>query len=114
MFTPPAGSSAKPPAKAPGSRLEFGGPGCGLAPGGHAELGQDGRDMVVHGAGRHHQPLRDLRVRQAGRDQPEDFQLAIGKPGAINAIKTIKLRPSKKPLITTKCQPPGAKSPVAC
>ena len=40
--------------------------------------------------------------------------IEISKPGAINAVKTIKLRPSKKPLITTKCQPPGAKSPVAC
>jgi hypothetical protein len=38
----------------------------------------------------------------------------VSKPGAINAVKTIKLRPSKKPLIATKCQPPGAKAPVAC
>jgi hypothetical protein len=38
----------------------------------------------------------------------------VSKPGAINAVKTIKLRPAKKPLISTKCQPPGAKAPVAC
>jgi len=40
--------------------------------------------------------------------------VVVSKPGAINAVKTIKLRASKKPLITTKCQPPGAKAPVAC
>jgi hypothetical protein len=38
----------------------------------------------------------------------------VSKPGAINAVKVLKVRAAKKPLITTKCQPPGAKSPVAC
>jgi hypothetical protein len=38
----------------------------------------------------------------------------VSKPNAINAVKIMTVRASKKPLITTKCQPPGAKSPVAC
>ena len=38
----------------------------------------------------------------------------VSKPNAINAVKILTVRASKKPLITTKCQPPGAKSPVAC
>jgi hypothetical protein len=40
--------------------------------------------------------------------------VVVSKPGAINAVKILTVRPAKKPLITTKCQPPGAKSPVAC
>jgi hypothetical protein len=38
----------------------------------------------------------------------------VSKPDAINAVKILTVRGSKKPLIATKCQPPGAKSPVAC
>ncbi|MDA0165352.1 putative metal-binding motif-containing protein [Solirubrobacter ginsenosidimutans] len=38
----------------------------------------------------------------------------VSKPNAINAVKILTVRAGKKPLITTKCQPPGAKSPVAC
>jgi hypothetical protein len=40
--------------------------------------------------------------------------VVVSKPGAINAVKILTVRAAKKPLITTKCQPPGAKSPVAC
>jgi hypothetical protein len=40
--------------------------------------------------------------------------IIVSKPNAINAVKIMTVRASKKPLITTKCQPPGAKSPVAC
>ena len=40
--------------------------------------------------------------------------VTVSKAGAISAIKILKVRASKKPLITTKCQPPGSKSPVAC
>jgi hypothetical protein len=38
----------------------------------------------------------------------------VAKPDAINAVKILTVRAAKKPLIATKCQPPGAKSPVAC
>jgi hypothetical protein len=40
--------------------------------------------------------------------------VVVSKPNAISAIKLLTIRASKKPLIATKCQPPGAKSPVAC
>ena len=40
--------------------------------------------------------------------------VVVSKPNAISAVKVMTIRASKKPLITTKCQPPGAKSPVAC
>jgi hypothetical protein len=40
--------------------------------------------------------------------------VVVSKPNAISAVKVLTVRASKKPLITTKCQPPGAKSPVAC
>jgi hypothetical protein len=40
--------------------------------------------------------------------------VTVSKPGAINAVKLLTVRAAKKPLITTKCLPPGAKSPVAC
>jgi hypothetical protein len=38
----------------------------------------------------------------------------VSKPDAINAVKILTVRAAKKPLITTKCLPPGAKTPVAC
>jgi hypothetical protein len=40
--------------------------------------------------------------------------VVVSKPNAIAAIKVLTIRAAKKPLIGTKCQPPGAKSPVAC
>ena len=40
--------------------------------------------------------------------------VVVSKPDAISAVKVMTIRASKKPLIATKCQPPGAKSPVAC
>ncbi|WP_028065844.1 MopE-related protein [Solirubrobacter soli] len=40
--------------------------------------------------------------------------VTVSKPGAINAVKVLTVRAAKKPLIATKCLPPGAKSPVAC
>ena len=40
--------------------------------------------------------------------------VVVSKPDAINAVKILRVRAAKKPLITTKCLPPGAKSPVAC
>jgi hypothetical protein len=40
--------------------------------------------------------------------------IVVSKPNAINAVKIVKIRAAKKPLITTRCQPPGAKKPVAC
>ena len=40
--------------------------------------------------------------------------VVVSKPDAINAVKILTVRAAKKPLITTKCLPPGAKSPVAC
>jgi hypothetical protein len=38
----------------------------------------------------------------------------VSKPDAISAVKVLTVRAAKKPLIQTKCVPPGAKSPVAC
>jgi hypothetical protein len=38
----------------------------------------------------------------------------VSKPDAINAVKILTVRAAKKPLITTKCQPPGTAKPVAC
>jgi hypothetical protein len=40
--------------------------------------------------------------------------VVVSKPGAIAAVKVLTIRSAKKPLIATKCLPPGAKSPVAC
>lgn len=40
--------------------------------------------------------------------------VVVSKPDAISAVKLVKVRPSRKPLISTKCQPPGASRPVAC
>jgi hypothetical protein len=38
----------------------------------------------------------------------------VSKPGAIQAVKILKIRASKPPLVTTKCLVPGAKVPSAC
>jgi Putative metal-binding motif/Divergent InlB B-repeat domain len=38
----------------------------------------------------------------------------VSKPGAINAVKVLKVRAAKSPTVATRCQPPGAKKPVSC
>jgi hypothetical protein len=38
----------------------------------------------------------------------------VSKPGAINAVKVLKIRAAKAPTVATRCQPPGAKKPVSC
>jgi hypothetical protein len=40
--------------------------------------------------------------------------VVVSKPNAINAVKILKIRKAKSPLITTRCLPPGAKKAVAC
>jgi hypothetical protein len=40
--------------------------------------------------------------------------VTVSKENAINAVKILTVRASKKPLIATKCVPPGAKQAVAC
>ena len=40
--------------------------------------------------------------------------VTVSKPDAISAVKVLSVRAAKKPLIRTKCLPPGAKSAVAC
>jgi hypothetical protein len=40
--------------------------------------------------------------------------VVVSKPDAISAVKVLTVRAAKKPLIKTKCLPPGAKSAVAC
>jgi hypothetical protein len=40
--------------------------------------------------------------------------VTVSKPNAINAVKVLTVRPAKKPSITTRCLPPGAKTAVAC
>jgi hypothetical protein len=40
--------------------------------------------------------------------------VTVTKPNAIGAVKVLTVRASKKPLIATKCLPPGAAKPVAC
>jgi hypothetical protein len=44
----------------------------------------------------------------------DKITVVVSKPNAINAVKILTVRASKKPLITTRCQPPGASKPVAC
>jgi hypothetical protein len=44
----------------------------------------------------------------------DTITIVVSKPNAINAVKILKVRAAKKPLITTRCQPPGATKPVAC
>ena len=40
--------------------------------------------------------------------------VVVSKPGAISSVKTLKIRSGKPPLVTTRCQPPGAPKPAAC
>ena len=41
----------------------------------------------------------------------DTITVVVSKPNAISAVKILKVRASKKPLITTRCQPPGAQGP---
>jgi hypothetical protein len=40
--------------------------------------------------------------------------ITVSKPGAISAVKILKIRPRKSPTITTRCQPEGATKPSTC
>ncbi|HWK27660.1 MAG TPA: putative metal-binding motif-containing protein [Solirubrobacter sp.] len=40
--------------------------------------------------------------------------VVVSRPDAINAVKVLAVRAGRKPLISTRCLPPGAKKPVAC
>jgi hypothetical protein len=39
---------------------------------------------------------------------------SVSKPGAIDAVKTLRVRSAKAPTVATRCRPPGAKKPVSC
>jgi hypothetical protein len=38
----------------------------------------------------------------------------ISNPGAVSAVRVVEIRKSKAPTVTSYCQPPGAKQPLAC
>jgi hypothetical protein len=38
----------------------------------------------------------------------------VSKPGSSAAVKILKIRAKKAPLVTTRCKPEGASEPVAC
>jgi hypothetical protein len=38
----------------------------------------------------------------------------VSKPGASSAVKVLKIRSRKAPLVSTLCQAPGAPKPKAC
>jgi hypothetical protein len=40
--------------------------------------------------------------------------VTVSKPGAISAIKILKVRKAKAPLVTSECQLPSAKAPTRC
>ena len=44
----------------------------------------------------------------------DKITVTVSKPNAIAAVKVLTVRASKKPLIATKCVPPGTTKPVAC
>ncbi|MDA0172041.1 hypothetical protein OJ998_23265 [Solirubrobacter taibaiensis] len=44
----------------------------------------------------------------------DKITVTVSKPNAIAAVKVLTVRASKKPLIATKCVPPGTAKPVAC
>ena len=44
----------------------------------------------------------------------DKITITVSKPDAIAAVKVLTVRASKKPLISTKCIPPGTKKAVAC
>ena len=44
----------------------------------------------------------------------DKITVTVSKPNAIAAVKVLTVRASKKPLIATRCVPPGTAKPVAC
>jgi hypothetical protein len=40
--------------------------------------------------------------------------VTVSKPGAISAVKILKIQPRKSPTVTTRCQPQGAAKPTRC
>ena len=44
----------------------------------------------------------------------DKITVTVSKPNAIAAVKVLTVRASKKPLIATRCVPPGTTKPVAC
>ena len=42
------------------------------------------------------------------------LEILVSKPGAIGAVKRLTIRKGKKPTLTSRCLPPGAKKSVAC
>ena len=42
------------------------------------------------------------------------IEVRVTKRGSIGAVKQLKTRRRKRPTITTRCLPPGAKKPVRC
>jgi hypothetical protein len=38
----------------------------------------------------------------------------VSAPGAITAVKTLTIRSRKRPVVSTRCLPPGAARPVHC
>ncbi len=42
------------------------------------------------------------------------IRVEVSKPGTIASVKTLKMRRKKAPLLTSRCLPPGAKSPQRC
>jgi hypothetical protein len=42
------------------------------------------------------------------------IEVRVTKPGAIGAVKQIKIRRGKRPQPITRCLPPGARKPVRC
>jgi hypothetical protein len=43
-----------------------------------------------------------------------EITVIVSKPGASSAVKVLKMRARKAPLVTTLCQPEGSAKPVAC
>jgi hypothetical protein len=42
------------------------------------------------------------------------IQVVVARPGEVGAVKRLKIRAKKRPQLTTRCLPPGAKSPQSC
>jgi hypothetical protein len=43
-----------------------------------------------------------------------EITVIVSKPGATSAVKVVKIRARKAPLVTTLCQPEGSPEPAAC
>jgi hypothetical protein len=43
-----------------------------------------------------------------------EITVIVSKPGATSAVKVVKIRARKAPLVTTLCQPEGSSEPAAC